>query len=104
MRVAVVGGVNILSVGSDDLIEGVRNVAGRDIEHAEIFIKRFHALLVDEEGEIRLMVHRASLSCVHLVAGVDVKIVAVLGHAYRACVKRHIGIDAVIGPAAEPVP
>ena len=32
------------------------------------------------------------------------EIPSVLGHAYRACVKRHIGIDAVIGPAAEPVP
>ena len=102
--VAVVQGDDVLvAVHQHELVKGVAHVAHRGVHYLGIGVQNGHALLLHADGQVGLVV-QAVAAGVHLVAGADVELAAVLVHPQGAGVKGGGGVGAVQAGLAQALP
>ena len=96
--VAVVERDEPIAVEREELVEGMADIAVFVVHHVAAHVGDGHVTLAHEEGQVRLM------TGIHLVAGVDIEIRAVLRHAQGARVERNGRILAIEADAVEALP
>ena len=92
-----------LLVDDQELVEGVAHIAVAGVHHVVIGIGDGHVALPHRHGQVGLVV-QAVAAGVHLVAGADIQVPAVLVHAQGAGVKGHGGVGPPQAGLAQALP
>ena len=102
--VAVVQGNDLaVLVHQNKLVEGVADVAVGDVHHVVEGIGDGHVALPHRHGQVGLVIEAVAAG-VHLVAGADIQVAAVLVAAQAARVKGDGGVGPLQAGGAQPVP